>query len=165
MSLDKFVMRGFTSSVGSSQGKWVSSGPQTQAPPAYQANHEQGSSFIMGGGALSRPPCRDSKETGKHIPKLVDDRYSYNANDVMRGGTSNCGGIPSNCIGGGNTSSGTIDSQKAVPFVFYAIAVILCAMVAMASSGPSKQQRDKSKTPAYGEGTSRPNRGQPVWYR
>jgi hypothetical protein len=56
MSIDKFIMRGMTGSLGSGGDTWVAKAtppPQTTQPThTHQAS---GTSFVMGGGGLGRP--------------------------------------------------------------------------------------------------------------
>lgn len=85
MSLDKFVMRGFSGSLGSGEGRWVTPTQQYQGPTQQQTvvRHEGGTSFVMGGGPLKGKPS--PKAHGDKTYK--EDRYSFDAEAVKSGGT------------------------------------------------------------------------------
>lgn len=93
MSLNKYVARGFTSSVGSGEGKWV----QTSAPAAASSgatpssNHEGGTSFVMGGGGLRGRP-QGTRELSHRDSSQSDHRYSFDAHHVRHKGTARLSG-------------------------------------------------------------------------
>jgi hypothetical protein len=85
MSLDKFVMRGFSSSLGSGEGNWVTKTQQYQGPTQQQTvvRHEGGTSFVMGGGPLKgKPNPKQGRDTS-----YKEDRYSFDAEAIRNGGT------------------------------------------------------------------------------
>jgi len=165
MSLNKFVMRGFTTSAGSGQGNWVSSSPESQGSQTFQPNNDGGTNFVMGGGGLSNPSYRKGTSS-RHVAGFRDADYEYNPSDVMNGGTGGRREAPSGCFGGGASSgSGGLDGQKGIIFAFILVMALACALVAM--TGPSRQKtpRGKNKPNPYGEVYENGRRGQPVWYR
>jgi hypothetical protein len=89
MALDKFISRGFTSSVGSGEGRWVqtsSSPTQTTSADKFAGNHQQGTSFVMGGGGLRGRPAASRDKAGGSA-SYTEERYSFDAHDVRHQGT------------------------------------------------------------------------------
>ena len=85
MSLDKFVMRGFTGSLGSGEGRWVSTTQQYSGPSHQQTavSHQGGTSFVMGGGPLkAKPAAKEHKQQG-----FSEERYSFDSRDIRDKGT------------------------------------------------------------------------------
>jgi hypothetical protein len=164
MSLDKFVMRGYTGSVGNSSGQWVARSPDSQQPQTFQPNNDGGTSFVMGGGGLARPYYRNGGR-GRNVPNYRDEDYMFNSADVSSGGTAMRRDAPSGCFGARGGSSGGMDGQKAIIFIFIIIMAIVCAFVALSGATGS---RAKAKRPAgYNRGGQQEQtiqRGSPVWY-
>jgi hypothetical protein len=72
MSIDKFIMRGMTGSLGSGGDNWVSKvTPPSQNVQTTNQPHSSGSSFVMGGGGLGKRP---SKTESSH-EKGADDSW------------------------------------------------------------------------------------------
>lgn len=148
MSLDKFVMRGFTGSVGSGEGRWVaSSAPNTQAAPVA-TQHPTGSSFVMGGGGLRPTPTtnRGAKESYSEYDSSKGeamgggDRYSYNADKVRDKGTQHNYGQHPGCFGSKSLNDAIQTKrghQVMVGVVLYGIAlfVLIFCLVAMFGDG------------------------------
>ena len=67
MSLDKFVMRGFTASAGSSMGQWIGKSEQPQQQSYQPASQEGGTSFVMGANPLSQPHSRGNKYSDAYM--------------------------------------------------------------------------------------------------
>jgi hypothetical protein len=89
MTLDKYVSRGFSGSLGSGEGKWVqssTSSSHSQSAAQSSINHQGGTSFVMGGGGLRGRPS-GSKERSQNDSGYADDRYSFDAHDVRHSGT------------------------------------------------------------------------------
>ena len=61
MSLDKFVMRGFTASAGSSMGQWVAKTEQPQSQEYQAQSSESGTSFVLGANPLSQPHSKGNR--------------------------------------------------------------------------------------------------------
>jgi hypothetical protein len=107
MSLDKFVMRGFTGSVGSGEGRWVASSNQTAPTAPVATQHPTGSSFVMGGGGLRPKPSTNSGpknscseyDSSKGEAMGGGDRYSYDAEKVRDKGTQHNYGQHPGCFG------------------------------------------------------------------
>lgn len=85
MSLDKFIMRGLSSSLGSGEGNWVAKTQQYHGPTQQQTviRHEGGTSFVMGGGPLKGRPAPKSGSENSY----KEERYSFDADSVRQGGT------------------------------------------------------------------------------
>src|SRR5262245_28176101 len=119
MSLNRYVGRGYTSSLGSAEGKWVASGPDSQQAQSYQPSVDEGTSFTMGGTGLSRPSYvgrRGSRRSSEH---------NFDADEVRNEGTKSRGPASGACFGGGANAGGS-DGQKIIMFVFLVIVAILC---------------------------------------
>jgi hypothetical protein len=164
MSLDKFVMRGFTSSLGESSGQWVAKDPASQAPGSFMPKRDDGTSFLMGGG-VGQP--RRGGNDGKPFA-FKDPDYFFDKREIMNGGgATKRDSIPSGCFGGGagNDKSGT-SSQAAIMGVFMALITIVLALIAM--SGTVKDDRPKFRNRDFSgkqdrQGPQRP--APPAWYR
>jgi hypothetical protein len=149
MSLDKFVMRGFTGSVGSGEGRWVaSSAPNTQAAPVA-TQPPAGSSFVMGGGGLRPKPAVSSSgaknsysehDSSKGEAMGGGDRYCYDADKVRDKGTQHNYGEHPGCFGSKSLNDAIQTKrghQVMVGVVLYGIAlfVLIFCLVAMFGEG------------------------------
>jgi len=169
MSLDKYVMRGFTGSVGSGEGRWVAS--STQAPQAapVTTQHPRGSSFVMGGGGLRPKPAVPA--TNKNSYSEYDsskgeamgggDRYSYDADKVRDKGTQHDYGKHPGCFGSKSLND-AINTKRGhkmmVGIVLYGIALfaLIFCLVAMFGDGKNK---DYYTSGALGQ------KARPLWAR
>ena len=90
MSIDKFIMRGMTGSLGSGGDNWVSkTTPQPQNVQSTNHNHSSGSSFVMGGGGLGKRPARteSSREQGGDASwRSFDGRSPREEGSLRKGG-------------------------------------------------------------------------------
>lgn len=170
MSLDKFVMRGFTGSVGSGEGRWVaSSSSSQQASSSVGRQHQSGSSFVLGGGgAVSRS---GSSSKGKASYSEHDssrgeamgggDRYSYDPDKVRNGGTQHDYGKHPGCFGSkslNDAANSRQGHQVVVGMLFFGIALfvtIFCIVAVFGNGGDD----DFYKLP----GSSR--KAKPMWAR
>lgn len=149
MSLDKFVMRGFTGSVGSGEGRWVaSSASTTQTQPTATNQHAAGSSFVMGGGGLRPKPtgpagAKDScseHDSSKGEGMGGGERYSYDFEKTRDKGTQHNYGQHPGCFGSKslndaiNTKRG---HQAMVGIALYGIGlfILIFCLVAMFGDG------------------------------
>jgi len=152
MSLDKFVMRGFTGSVGSGEGRWVaSSAPTTQAQPSSTTQHPAGSSFVMGGGGLRPKPTGPSNSKGSYSEYDSSkgegmgggERYSYDVQKTRDKGTQHDYGQHPGCFGGKslndavNTNRG---HQAMVGIALYGIGLFILIFCLVALFGDGKNE-------------------------
>ena len=152
MSLDKFVMRGFTGSVGSGEGRWVSSsGAQSNTSPNSDSRAQSGSSFVMGGDSLrARPSGSGSRSSGysefdnsKGEAFGGGDRYSFNAERVRNKGTEHKQEQYKGCFG--SSSLNELASTKrghrvVVGIVMYGIGLFLIIFLLIAFFGGGKNE-------------------------
>lgn len=83
MSLDKFVMRGFTGSLGSSHGRWVATNQQPTQPSSHPPRQGADTTFMFGGqGRISKGPYSKHKDSGHS-----EERYTFNAESTRYEGT------------------------------------------------------------------------------
>jgi hypothetical protein len=171
MTLDKFISRGFTSSVGDSSGTWVARDPSTQPAKSFVPQAEGGTSFVLGS---TRPGVGKSAQQSKPF-EYRDPFYGFNEESVRYGGTRQHHNAHPGCFGnssrrargysgGGGGTSGTIDGHKAVVALF--MAAIIVGIAVLITSG-MKIDSPKAKNPQLENGGKRaPNRSiPPVWYR
>jgi hypothetical protein len=171
MSLDKFVMRGFTGSVGSGEGRWVASSvPTAQAPAAPVTQHPAGSSFVMGGGGLrTRPtPTANSKashsefDSSKGEAMGGGERYSYDPDKVRSKGTKHEYGKHPGCFGS-RSFNDTINTKRGhqvmVGVVLYGIALFILIFCIIAMFG------DGNNEDFYTGSPSLPKKAKPMWAR
>jgi hypothetical protein len=152
MSLDKYVMRGFTGSVGSGEGRWVASSAPSPSSNASASQNSSGSSFVMGGGgARPRPGGANSGSRNSHGEYDSSrgeamgggDRYSYDANKVRDNGTQHKYGQHPGCFGSRsfndaiNTKRG---HQFVVSIVLYAIVLFITIFCLIALFGDGKNE-------------------------
>lgn len=142
-------MRGYTSSTGSSMGQWVArspdGNPQGSAPQArVPVSGEGGSSFVFGGGGVSRPTynSRSGSATSSELSE-----YGFKMDEVRhRGTTGGADAIPSNCFRskhfrqGASGSDGGLQSYKAVTFLFMLLIGLVLVAFCYAGRLPSKIQ-------------------------
>jgi hypothetical protein len=126
MSLDKFVMRGFTGSMGSGEGRWVSSSSQYQGQAERQSviTHQGGTSFVMGGGPLKgRPAVKDNtgRSSRDELYSSDPDRGKYTGTGQQGNGYYKTHGNKS-FVEWAGTSKG---HRVVVGIAFYAIFLIL----------------------------------------
>ena len=85
MSLDKYVMRGFTGSLGSGEGRWVATAAPATSQPSQRPDSSSGTSFVMGGnprgGGGSRAGGQGSTQ------QFREDRYSFDAAEIRSKGS------------------------------------------------------------------------------
>jgi hypothetical protein len=82
MSLDKFLGRGFTGSLGSGEGRWVAQATPHQQP-SQQGSTQGGTSFVMGGGPLKGRPQANSNKDNQYR----EERYAFDAHEVRSKGS------------------------------------------------------------------------------
>ena len=164
MTLDKFITRGFTSSVGESSGSWVSKDPSKQPATSFVPKAEGGTSFVLGS---TRPNTAGSRTNGKPF-EYRDPYYGFNEESVRYQGTQRGNNAPSGCFGsasrGSRGGNGTIDGHKAVVALFMTAIVIGIAVVI---TGGFREESPKAKKvqPLHSEKRA-PNRSvPPAWYR
>jgi len=165
MSLDKFVSRGYTSSLGESSGKWVAQDSRAATPPAtsHYPNHESGTTFVLG--ATSANPGRAYGEKSKPFEYRESD-YTFNRDDIRHEGTRSHRNAPSGCFGSsnGNASGGTIDGHKAVVGLFMAAIVVGIAVIATGGWSQDTPKAGEYRTPIE-RYTGAPRQPLPVWDR
>jgi hypothetical protein len=171
MSLDKFVMRGFTGSVGSGEGRWVAtSGQTTQQAAATATQHPTGSSFVMGGGGLRARPAPKAGSKGEHSEFDSSqgeamgggDRYSYDPNKVRDNGTRHNYGKHPGCFGSRSLSdaiSAKRGHQMMVGLVLYGIALFILIFCIIALFGDGKNEDFYTGSPSL------PRKAKPMWAR
>jgi hypothetical protein len=170
MSLDKFVMRGFTGTVGSGEGRWVSS---SSAPNNNSINSgsraQSGSSFVMGGGGLRPRPTQSSKSGtrySEHDGSMGEasgggDRYSFNADRVRNKGAEHKSGHHQGCFGrDGRSLNELANTQRGhrivVGLAMYGIGLFILIFLLVAFFGGGKNE-DFYELP----GTSK--KAKPMW--
>ena len=171
MTLDKFICRGFTSSVGDSSGTWVARDPAAQPAKSFVPQQEGGTSFVLGS---TRPGV--GKEMRQNKPfEYRDPYYGFNEEAVRYGGTrqsqnghSGCFGSSSRRLrgasGGGSGTSGTIDGHKAVVALF--MAAIIVGIAVLITSGMKVDSPKAKGFQTESRGKKPPSRSvPPVWYR
>lgn len=164
MSLDKFVSRGYTSSLGESSGKWVAQDSQTAAAPAtsHLPNHESGTTFVLG--ATRANPGRVYGENKKPFEYREAD-YTFNHDDIRHEGTRSHRAAPSGCFGSAPSgASGTIDGHKAVVGLFMAAIVVGIAVIATGGWSQDTPKAGEYRTPIE-RYTGAPRQPLPVWDR
>lgn len=148
MSLDKFVMRGFTGSLGSGEGKWVStsSAATSEIKQNTMNPHPSGSSFVMGGSSVGFKPRIVQKAAAKDRYSEYDssngeasgggDRYSFDRDKVRDKGTQHSfGEHRKGCFGGPKSLDKAALKRRhqiTVGIVLYGVALfalILCLVV------------------------------------
>lgn len=157
MSLDKYVMRGFTSSLGSGEGKWVASSapPSSTTPsPNSSSHHSGGTSFVLGGLPTSKPGRSQSNSQGGY----TEDRYSFNPDKVQESGTVHERHSYKHCFQATSCSDGltsTFGKNLALSLCFYGIALGLVIFVIYKYAGNDHSERWYS-TPANVSRHARP---------
>jgi len=163
MSIDKYVLRGFTSSTGGGVAGWVATAPQGQQQPQQPARNagDTGTSFVMGGAggggrtaskSSARPSARESYGFG------VKER------EIRDSGTRGTGELPKQCFGsrrdqGGAQAkdySGTLIPAAFVALAFLGIAYVLINSLGLIPKPISREHRATSEADVY-------RRRQPSW--
>jgi hypothetical protein len=153
MSLDKFVMRGFTGSTGQSMGQWVAKAPQAgaAAPQARTPVAGEGSSsFILGNGANLRPNYVAKDGFRESQSKSCQDGYGFHAQDVMQRGTTPLKNHPrsKSCFsaptfrGGGGEGAGEAQAFKAITILFFLFAVLVMVAIMYSARVPNREIRE-----------------------
>jgi hypothetical protein len=168
MSLDKFVMRGFSGSVGSGEGRWVAS-PGSQGNNSLNSGSRahSGSSFVMGGGGLRARPTpsrRAGERCSEHDGSSGEasgggDRYSFNVDKVRNKGTDHKHGQHQGCFGGrslNEIASTQRGHRIVVGLAMYGIGLFILIFLLIAFLGGGKNQ-DYYELP----GTSK--KARPMW--
>jgi hypothetical protein len=152
MSLDKFVMRGFTGSVGSGEGRWVASSSPNASSNSSASQSSSGSSFVMGGSGV-RPQPSGANSGSKNSYSEYDssrgeamgggDRYSYDPNKVRDNGTQHKYGQHPGCFGSRsfNEAINTTRGHKFVlSIVLYGIVLFITIFCLIALFGDGKNE-------------------------
>jgi hypothetical protein len=170
MSLDKFVMKGFTGSVGSGEGRWVASSNSTTQAPNTITQHPTGSSFVMGGGGLGPRPNLGSSQKGSHDqfdPSKGEamgagERYSYDPDKVRDKGTRHDFGRHQGCFGS-TAFNDAINSRRGhqmmVGVVLYGVALFVLIFCIIAMFGDGKNEDFYTGSPVL------PKKAKPMWAR
>lgn len=171
MTLDKYISRGFTSSVGDSSGTWVARDPATKPAQSFVPQAEGGTSFILGS---TRPGVGKGTQQSKPF-EYRDPYYGFNEEAVRYGGTRHQQNSPSGCFGssprrsrgyagGCGGTSGSIDGHKAVVALF--MAAIIVGIAVLITSGMKIDSPKAKGLQTETGGKKPPNRSiPPVWYR
>ena len=143
MSLDKFVMRGFTSSVGSSTGSWIGRAGGTSDTPAKSVDNS-GTSFVMGRGVASTRNFKAQSGASNHSEPR-DEGYSFDRHDGQYHGSRPRHGILSNGGGrarGGDADSGGLFGGKGSNAIvgFWLALIVIGLMVFLSSQSSSKKK-------------------------
>jgi hypothetical protein len=116
MSLDKFVARGYSGSLGDTTGQWVSRTAETPRAQPTESSRETGTSFVMGGSRVSTAGYRAKNSQN------LDSARSQNADDIMHRGTKhyrearNSNDLRQNCFGGSSRPGDTSASDTSMGF-------------------------------------------------
>jgi hypothetical protein len=171
MSLDKFVMRGFSGSTGSGEGRWVaSSSAQSNSSINSGSRAQSGSSFVMGGGGLRPRPTTSSPRGGgrssEHDGSRGEasgggDRYSFNVDKVRNKGAEHKSGQHQGCFGRDGRSLNELASTQrghriVVGLAMYGIGLFILIFLLVAFLGAGKND-DYYELP----GTSK--KARPMW--
>jgi hypothetical protein len=133
MSLDKFVMRGFTSSAGSGDGSWVGRAGAPDTAP--QKTEGSGSTFVLGGSAGL---MRTIKAQGpqRSAATYRDHEHSFDQGELLNYGAGGRRSIPPNCLGGGRGGGGSSQgfNSNAVVGVWLALAAAVVMFLILSQS-------------------------------
>lgn len=153
MSLDKFVMRGFTASAGSSDGSWI--GRASTPENATQKIENTSSSFVLGGnGGL----IRNFRHQGPQQSSIQQrqNEQCFDRDELLTYGGGARREIPKNCLGsarrGGGATPGV--SSNAVVGVWLALAAVVVMLLIMSESHSKKvasEWRERRANDYYGE--------------
>ena len=165
MSLDKFVMRGFTGSTGSSTGQWVSRSADSHKEQTFQPDRDTGTSFVLGGGGGSSGRAKHTN-SGSTLGQQEAQPLSPRG-EIRVHGARGRGDIPSGCFGGGGgkSASSSADSSKVIPAVFLAVAFFICMFIAISASPASNQGLEGRPKPNLGANPATNRNFQPSWSR
>jgi len=159
MSLDKFVLRGFTASTGGGCDGWVQKTAQTYSQNTVREPENRGTSFVMGAGRPSSSSA--SKQVSPSRQSL--EAFSSTRNDLHNKGTRGAGPVPRQCFGGGAPTESSPISATLIPAAFFIVSFLGAAYVLINYMGlvPSTRQeqfRETSEADVY-------RRRQPAWGR
>lgn len=159
MSLDKYLMRGFTGSLGSGTGKWVatSTPPPQNTPPQHSSNHDRGSSFVLGGSPSAR-----SGRSHSHSQNYKEDRYSFDSERVRDSGTVQDRHSYKECFQATSLSDGLtskVGHRVLLSLCLYGIALGLTIYVIFAYFGNDNTEH------WYSTPDNLPRHARPLWDR
>lgn len=130
MSLDKFVLRGFTASTGGGADGWVAKTSQPYTQQTVKESHNSGTSFVMGRGRPQSSSNQHSKEA-----------MASHREEVRTHGTRGSGTLPKQCFGssGSSQSSSIPYSGTVIPAMFFLMAIIVIVYLAAGSSAANSR--------------------------
>jgi hypothetical protein len=146
MSLDKFVARGYSGSLGDTTGQLVGRTAETSRAQPLQSSREPGTSFVMGGSRISTAGYRAKSNQN------LDASRSQSVDDIMHRGTKHhreardSGDLRQNCFGGstrGIDASG-LDTPVGFPiermFRFVMVLVAIVGVLYLMFSWPQSSR-------------------------
>jgi hypothetical protein len=148
MSLDKFVARGYSGSVGDTTGQWVSRTAETPRAQPVESSRETGTSFVMGGSRVSTAGYRAKNNQN------LDATRARDTDDILHRGTKhyrearNANDLRQNCFGGSSrvTDSGSSYTSPGFPiermFRFVMMLIGLVGILYLVFSWP-QSSRDR----------------------
>jgi|GEM_PF-6196291 len=131
MSLDKYVCRGYSGSVGDTTGNWVGRASETPSTSAAPVAREGGTSFVLGGSKASTGGYRSKSNNQAELARARE------SDDIVHRGTRlyshnrDKGDIRQNCFGGSSKSFQDYDPSSAVPPRFLRFALFGVAILAV----------------------------------
>ena len=140
MSLDKFITRGFTSSTGGGLHNWVAKTSQSYTQNTVKEKDGSGTSFVMGGGGISRSGSNKTK----------DALNSSLKKEIRTQGTRGQGPMRKQCFGGAAGGADTEHwlSGRWIPAAFVILTFLGVSYILIHSMGliPSTTVRDHRVT-------------------
>lgn len=158
MSLDKFVLRGFTASTGGGCDGWVQKTAQPYTQNTVREPESRGTSFVMGG--AGRPTSSASKQSSSSGQSM--EAFSSTKNDLHNKGTRGTGPGSRQCFGGGGTQAEPSQlSAKLIPAAFFMVsflgaAYVLINYMGLVPNTRREQFQESSEADVY-------RRRQPAW--
>jgi len=154
MSLDKFILRGFTASTGGGADGWVAKTSQPYTQQTVRDSGNVGTSFVMGNGRRSSSGNQQAKEA-----------MGSSRDDVRTVGTRGSGPLPKQCFGSSDpkNSSSIPYSGTVIPAVFFLMALIVVVYLSVGSGGGSSRFDTSRERPTTELDVYR--RFQPNWSR
>lgn len=160
MSMDKFIMRGMTGSLGAGGDGWVSkASTPAQTTSSAQSKHSEGTSFVMGRGSLSRSPSRSSsgRDHGSEAGYRSFDAKSIQDKGTVRKGEVCGGSFQSQSFSEALTSSKGQRFMTAMILYGFVVFGIIFSLISLFGDGKSE---DFYSAPA----SLSPN-ARPLWAR
>jgi hypothetical protein len=152
MSLDKYVCRGYSGSVGDTTGSWVARTAETPSQQAAPVGREGGTSFVLGGGKTATYGYRAKSKNQADLSRAQASDEIMHRGTQLYGHRRDKDDIRQNCFGGSSKSFQDYDTsntnlRRLLRFFLFVVAALAVwytyCTVSDSASGRVRAERER----------------------